>query len=196
MGFPSLGPQGGNGGPRDLLGWDRLVIGNTVMPGKWKITNGKIVLKIDHAKKAGTHGANPKFHGLDPHPFDAEGYFWTDEQMQQLYTVLPPLLPQPGKDPTPLYIAHPDILHLGLAVNMVIIGASALERDGNARKIKLYMLHWLSGTVAKNQNATAVPVRSIRNVRDKAKRDVEKPNPKPTEQPNAAAPPANLGSGR
>jgi hypothetical protein len=196
MSFPSLGPDGTNGGPRDLTGWDRLAIGWTLMPGRWRITGGAIKLKHDLASKPGTDGANPKFHGLDPQLFEAEGYLWTDEQMEQLRTVLPGLLPQPGKAIDPVSVAHPDILHLGVAVSMVIVGATSLTREGTARKMKLHMLHWMSGTVPKNQGASRVPTRSLRNARAEAARQQQNPNPLPTQQPGAAGPPTSLAPNR
>jgi hypothetical protein len=195
--FPSLGPAGGSGGPTFLTGWDRLDVGNITLPGKWKITAGGIKLKADPKSKAGVHGANPAFHGLDPLPFDAEGFFWTDDQLAQLLVVLPQMLPQPGQQPKVYYVSHADILHLGVAVNMAFVGAGPLEREGRGgRKLKIHMLHWLPATSPKNQKATATPKSAVKNLRAEAAAKRNPPNPEPTTQPGIAGPPPGLRSGQ
>jgi len=194
--FPALGPTGTNGGPTYLTGWDRLDVGNFTMPGRWQMTGGSIKLKIDHKAKAGVHGANPTAHGLDPQPFEAEGYFWTDDQLVQLLQILPQILPLPGQTPKPFYIAHADILHLGVAVNMLITGAGALQREGTARRLKIYMLHWMPATSPKNQKAQSTPVRQVKNLRAEAAAQRTPPNPLPTSQPGLVGPPVSFQPGQ
>lgn len=205
--LPRLGPS--NGGPLYLDGWDLGVIGNHKIPGKSKVTGGKLRLKHDPKKKSGADGANPTFHGIDPQEFTLEVEVWTDAQLQNLVNVvcadiLPkpwskPSSPPPGQTtsayPPPLPFSHPQLSAISTvaSMNVVVLGGQPLKwvRD-NVLQMTLELLHWLPAPATKSSQAST-PLHKVPNKRAEA--DAAAQNPAPHTQAGFGAPPGGIGSG-
>jgi hypothetical protein len=195
--FPALTPKfyrGGQAyspGPLTLSGWDRATLGGFVMPGKSKVTGGSMKVKEDRKSTAGSDGARPTLHGIDPQRFELEVYVWTDEQAEELLRICREILPLSGVNRAPLALVHPDILHMGDAVMMNVLGCGVMEREGTARRIKFHLLHWLAPKRG-SKPATNTPIKGVRNARREAAEKQNPPNPTPTQQAGVAGPPAGL----
>lgn len=195
MKFPPLAPPGGSGGPLYLTGWDLAVLGGFKLPGKSKISGGKVKLKKDPKSKAGADGAKRTYHGIEPQEFQIEIECWTDDQIALAGDICRQLVPQPGSTPTPMSLVHPSVQDLAAIVNVVVLGASQWEQVGETcrRKRTIYLDHWLPPT-AKGAKATTTPGHAIRNKqRDDAAKRVPQ-NPPPSTLPGAHAPPPSLAA--
>lgn len=195
MSFPSLSPKGVNKGPLYRSGWDTCVLGSYQIPGRVRVMKGGIKLKTDHKKQSGASGARPTFHGLDPQPIGLEIVVWTDEQLNQLDTVLRTLLPGGNGDSVPLSIDHAQLRHLGAIVNVQIVGASELSEGPygpTSRKMTLELLHWMPPQGQRGTHATTTPTRAVRNVQQEDARKRQQQNAKPTQQAGVGAPPVTV----
>lgn len=200
--LPRLGP--GNGGPKFLDGWDLGVIGNHKIPGRSKVTGGKIRLKIDKKTKAGADGANPTFHGIDPGEFTLEIEVWTDEQLKELVqVVLADVLPKPWQKPTspapgqknaswppPIPLSHPMLIGITsvAAMSVVVLGGTPFQWSSqNMLKMTLELQHWMPAPASKPSQAST-PLKRVPNKRAEA--DAANNNPAPHTQPGFGGPPA------
>lgn len=199
--LPRLGPA--NGGPLYLDGWDLGVIGGHKIPGKSRVTGGKLRMKHDKKPKAGADGANPTFHGIDPQEFTLEIEVWTDAQLANLVQVvladiLPkpwskPATPPPGQTsspyPAPVPFNHPDLLSLSSVaqMTMVVLGGTPFKRvSTNVLQMTLELLHWLPAPATKTSQAST-PLQKVPNKRAAA--DAAAQNPAPHTQAGFGAPP-------
>lgn len=194
--LPRLGPA--NGGPLFLDGWDLGILGGHKLPGKSRVTGGKIKLKKDPKKKAGADGANPTFHGIDPQEFTLEVEVWTDAQLQNLVqVVLADILPKPwakqnttGPYPAPIGLYHPQLAGIATVMQMtvVILGGTPFKWAGqNTIMMSLDLLHWMPAPATK-PSQVATPLTKVPNKRAAA--DAATQNPAPHTQPGFGAPPA------
>jgi len=199
--LPRLGPA--NSGPLYLDGWDLGIIGNHKIPGKSRVTGGKVKLKKDPKSKAGADGANKTYHGIDPQEFTLEIEVWTDEQLKNLVQVvladiLPkpwakPANPPPGQTaaswPPPLPLLHPDLCGLSSTMPMavVILGGTPFKHNGNMVSMTLELDHFLPAPASKPSQA-GTPLRKVPNKRAEA--DAAANNPPPHQQPGFGGPPA------
>lgn len=199
--LPRLGPA--NSGPLYLDGWDLGVIGNYKIPGKSRITGGKIRRKKDQKNKAGADGANKTYHGIDPGEFTLEIEVWTDEQLKNLVqVVLPGILPKPWEKPPnpppgqqasswppPLPLLHPDLCGLASTVpmSMVVLGGTPFKRNINVVSMTLELDHFMPAPATKTSQV-GTPQRKVPNKRAEA--DAAAQNPAPHTQPGFGGPPA------
>jgi hypothetical protein len=191
--FPPLGPakMAGEIAP---TGWDRAVIAGQVLPAHCSVMHGEIRLKEDPKSKAGADGCRPTFHGMDPRPLQLEAITYSDEDREQLASILAPLKPLQDRAPQPVSFDHPSVRHLGITT-VTIVGISALIVVGpGVAKLSIEFKHWLPPKSPTN-SATTTPKRAVRNVRREAARQADPPNPLPTAQPGPWRPPAFTGAG-
>lgn len=172
-----------------LAGWDLAVLGGERMPGKSRVLKGGVKLKVDHKNKAGTDGAQPTFHGIQPQEMELEVTVWNDAQLAALATVCRKFAPKAGANSAPVALDSPWVRHLGDVVNVKVLGVGEL-RPGERiaeRKVSFYLLHWLLPTGA-GKKATSTPVKAARNIASDHATNRNPPNPPPTKQPGICGP--------
>lgn len=100
--------------------WDKLILGNNVMPGVWAVVSGVAELEIDSKKTKGKDRARVKPLGLLPPKIQAKGQLVTRADWEALQKIMPDLQPRkPGGPKFALKIYHPAAAIIG--VNMVIV---------------------------------------------------------------------------
>jgi hypothetical protein len=164
-----------------------------VLPGKWRVTSGRVLLKHDKKTKAGVDGANPVFHGLDPQAFELEGEQFNEDERNAVANLLQQIGPQPGQaqNQPPLQLQHPAVTSIGFAIFVKVIGVGVFEHTGPCTtRVKLSLLHWLPA----GKNAPNATVQDTSGQRTKKKLPAglgaqSQANPPPSQQANAAAPP-------
>jgi len=197
--FPPLGPAGGSSGPVVPRGWDRCVLGGDVMPGFSRITRGGIALKVDKKKKAGAHGANPTFHGIDPQPIQLEVETFSDVDREALAKISLGIrakmektakqsAAEQQKDPLPMSIDHPSLRAIGVT-SVVVMGMSAMIVLGPMKAKQTFeLLDWLPTTKElATVTPTTAPTRKPKIVRAGSSENVP-----PTKQPGFGGPPPGL----
>lgn len=185
--FPPLGPAKMAGGITPT-GWDRCVIAGQVLPALCSVMHGGIRLKIDRKPKSGADGARQTFHGLDPQPLQLELVTYSDDDREQVASILAPLKPLQDRQPKPVSFDHPSVRDLGIT-NVVIVGISAwiVVAPGVAKRV-IDFDHWQPPKSPK-KSATSTPTRAVRNSRREAAQQAAPSNPKPTAQGGVGQPP-------
>jgi hypothetical protein len=184
--FPPLGPGGGSSGRANPKGWDRCVLANQVIPGFVRVTRANTRLKIDHKPKPGADGGNPTFHGLDPQPIELEIMTFSDDDREQLASIVQPLLPKQGTKPTPVSIDHPSLRILGISAVQVVGGSGLIHVAPMKAKMNLELLHWLP---TKKQSATSTPKGAPKR---KVQNDRKQANTPPEQQTGFCSPPMSV----
>jgi hypothetical protein len=187
--FPPLAPSGCAAGPLYGTGWDRGALGGILVPGRCRVVMGCIKVKRDKKSKKGADGSNPTQSGIDPQPIELEVTMWTDAHLAEFKKLCDQLLPQAGVKRKPVSLDHPDLYHLGSIVNVEVLGASALMRQGRTRICKLQLHHWMPSTSKGGKDATSTPTRAVRNARREQAEKRNPPNPPPTLQSGFGSPP-------
>jgi len=189
--FPPLGPARGSSGSFSAKGWDKCVLAGQAIKSKARmIGGGEVQLKIDRKPKKGANGANPTSGGMDPQPLEIEFLTYSDEEREELHSIIAPYRPQPNKVPKPVSIDFPPLRFVGISA-VIIVGVGPMvpiEGRPMQARAKIKFLHWLP-TSGKDATTTpsGAPVRKPTNVR------ARKPPPTPpTEQAGFCGPPANL----
>lgn len=185
-----LAPPGASKGVLHYGEWYTIKLAGSTLPGKWTLTAGGVMLKVDHKKKGGVDGANSVFHGLTgTEKFEAEGEQHNDDERQAVADLLSQIVPQPGtsQNQFPLQLQCPHVAVFGFAIFVKILGSSPFLHIGPCRtKVKLFMEHWLPAK-ASAPSATNQPKRAIRN-----NRTGTTSHPAPASQPGAFNPPSKL----
>lgn len=188
--LPPLGPLTLDRSGREVGGlpakeWDLAIIGGQTLPGHSKIVSGSIALKIDRKKKAGSSGANPTFHGLDPQPLELEVTTYNDADRDSLAAVVGSFIPTAAKEMKSYSFDHPAVWHLGLS-NVIVqkVGAFIIVSPG-VTKMHIGLLHWI---LPSGPSVTKTPKTAIGKVPDNR----TGANKKPTEQPGFGGPPPGL----
>lgn len=188
--FPRLSPVSGAKSPLYGTGWDLAVIGGEKVPGHSYITSGGVHLKEDQKKKAGVHGGNPTYHGIDPQKFELVVNVWTDEQIAKLAELCAKWVPSTANEPKGVLVDHPAIRMLRIVASFFITGATILgpSKDFHGRSMTFHLRHRLPEKKPATVSPTKKPpVRSSVNYRAQ---DAAKRNPKPSTQAATVAPPA------
>lgn len=95
--------------------WDRLQLGDTVMPGVWEITGGECARQVDHKKTKDKDGARIHDLGLIPPRMSARGRMVSTKDWAKLQEILPDIHPRKkGGIKFPLMIFHPAVALLGV----------------------------------------------------------------------------------
>lgn len=191
--FPPLGPAKMAGGITPT-GWDRCVIAGQVLPAMCSVVHGMIRLKEDPKDKAGADGCRPTYHGLAPQPLQLEVIAHSDDDREQVASILAPLKPLQDRQPKPVSFDHPSVRDLGIT-NVVIVGIGAWIVIGpGVTKRVIDFKHW-QPPKSPTKSATGTPTRAVRNARGEAAQKAAPSNPKPTAQADLGQPPAFTGNG-
>jgi hypothetical protein len=96
--------------------WDRLTLGDHVMPGVWEITGGECARQVDHKKTKDKDGARIRDLGLIPPRMAARGRLTSREDWDELQKIMPDIHPKKkGGIKFPLAIFHPAVALLGVS---------------------------------------------------------------------------------
>jgi hypothetical protein len=190
-----LAPPGASRGVLHYGEWYTIKLAGSTLPGKWTLTAGGVLLKVDHKKKGGVDGANSVFHGLTgTEKFEAEGEQINDDERQAVADLLSQIVPQPGtsQNQFPLQLQCPHVAVFGFAIFVKILGSSPFLHIGPCRtKVKLFMEHWLPAK-ASAPSATNQPTRGKRKFQNTITGQPTKGATPPASQPGAFGPPAKL----
>lgn len=201
MSLPALFPPGGSKQDKEPKGWQRVVLGGIVLPGKAEISGLGIALKDDPKDVNGKNGGAPTFSGLRAQTGSIKVTVVTQEQLDALEQACALLLPIPGSSyaAQPVAIDSPQLAALQCVTHVVVTGGTPIVRDSSgAASMTFQVRHWLPAQAekSKGREVTRTPTRARRQVNNlitgtgtaSSTADREgKPTP-PTAQPNFCSP--------
>jgi hypothetical protein len=122
--------------------WDKLILGDNVMPGVWTVTNGVAELQIDSKKSKGNDKARIKPLGLLPPKIQAKGQIVSREDWEALQKIMPDLQPRkPGGPKFALKIYHPAAAIIGLT-SVIVERFRAPEINNGVCEITIELVDW------------------------------------------------------
>jgi hypothetical protein len=144
--------------------WDRLTLGDNVMPGVWTIVSGAAELEIDSKKTKGKDRARVKPLGLLPPKMQAKGQLVTRADWDALQKIMPDLQPRkPGGPKFALKIYHPAAAIIG--VTMVIVERlRSPEINNGICEISIDLIDWTEEPKKVNVQKKKVPTTSDNSV--------------------------------
>ena len=130
--------------------WDRIYLQGTIIPCHHaRIVEAGLRLAVDKKKTLGGNGANPTYHGIDPHPIGIEVFFTTLEQLQKFQQMCDRLGPSINNDPaqaSPVQIYSQQLQHLTAIKHIKIRHITAIEGD-SIKRCRIMGDHWLKPPV-------------------------------------------------
>lgn len=122
--------------------WDKLILGNNVLPGVWAVVNGAAELEIDTKKTKGKDRARVKPLGLLPPKIQARGQLISREDWDALQKIMPDLRPRkPGGPQFALKIYHPAAAFMGLTT-VIVERVRSPEITNGVCEITLDLIDW------------------------------------------------------
>lgn len=131
------------------LAWDRLVLGDIMVPGVWEIDSGGIECVLDKKKTKGKNGASIKDQGTEPTKLSCRGQFYSRQEWATMQEVVEYLRPRSATGKAgPLTISHPVASFLGVKVVVVKrIGVPKLNNNGIA-EMQIELLEYVKPKAA------------------------------------------------
>lgn len=122
--------------------WDKLILGNNVMPGVWSITGGECMRQVDHKKTKEKDKARIKDLGLLPPRLQAKGLLHSRADWEALQKIMPDIHPKKAGGPKfPLKIYHPAAAIIG--VSMVYVERiRPPEIENGLLSFQIDMIEW------------------------------------------------------
>lgn len=87
--------------------WDRVRLGNRLLPGLAKVSSSGLTRKLDIAMAPGYDGGTLTDHGREPITFLVELTLWTDEQWRRWEEIFASLRPSLGRAGKSYVVRHP-----------------------------------------------------------------------------------------
>jgi hypothetical protein len=149
--------------------WDKLILGDNVMPGVWAIVSGDCSRQVDHKKTKNKDKAVIKDLGLLPPRLQAKGKLCTREDWEALQQIMPDINPRKAGGPKfPLKIYHPAAAILGVST-IYVERIKPPEIDNGVLTFEIDMIEWTeqpkkvqSGHPKNSQDDPAVMVEQLR----------------------------------
>lgn len=133
--------------------WDRLTLGDNVMPGVWTVVNGVAELEVDTKKTKGKDRARVKPLGLLPPKIQAKGRLVTREDWESLQRIMPDLQPRkPGGPKFALKIYHPAAALIGLTM-VIVERFRTPEINGGICEVTIDLIDWTEEPKKTNMQA-------------------------------------------
>jgi hypothetical protein len=137
--------------------WDKLVLGDNVMPGVWAIVSGAVELEIDTKKTKGNDKARVKPLGLLPPKIQAKGQIVSREDWEALQKIWPDIQPKkPGGPKFALKIYHPAAAFMGLTT-VIVERVRSPEINNGICEITLDLIDWTETPKKTNFQKPKVP---------------------------------------
>ena len=144
--------------------WDYVTLGGFVLPGILEEPpKVEVSRKVDKKNGAGLDGATLTWQGYDPAEFSVRLLLWTPDHWDAWQTLLPFILPRPGKPPAdPFTIDHPALAAMGVD-KVMVTKVTAPEKAGKpgVMRVTLTCQHWVkskkTGTTTPKKVAGGVP---------------------------------------
>lgn len=122
--------------------WDKLILGDNVMPGVWSVVNGQAELEIDTKKTKDKDRARVRPLGLLPPKIQAKGQLVSREDWEALQRIMPDIQPKkPGGPKFALKIYHPAAALIGLT-NVIVERVRSPEINNGVLEITLDLIDW------------------------------------------------------
>jgi len=122
--------------------WDKLILGDNVMPGVWSVINGAAELEIDTKKTKGHDKARVKPLGLLPPKIQAKGQLISREDWESLQKIMPDIQPKkPGGPKFAMKIYHPAAAFMGLT-SVIVERVRSPEISNGICEITLDLIDW------------------------------------------------------
>jgi hypothetical protein len=184
--LPRLGPPGSASEPLFPAGWDLVILGGRLLPGKATVSKCNVKRKVDKKGGIGSKGANPTVHGRELQDLEVKVTVKTDEQVDELLDVLKLILADPDDNPRPLAIDHPTPRSIGIE-SVILLGSTGLMMSSTrgVRELTMSLREHRQPKPAKSQTVKGAPG----DVRNKRTEDARRRNPPPSANPTTIAPP-------
>lgn len=136
--------------------WDRLRLGDNVLPGVWEIESGERACKLDHKKTKGKNSAKIKDQGDEPAKLTAKGRMIDKLDWFEMQRVLEYIQPRSKAHPrAPLSIAHPAAAFIGITT--VYVQRIQVPRLNNGvLEVTIDLVEWRQPIEAKTTNVRKV----------------------------------------
>jgi len=122
--------------------WDKLVLGDNVMPGIWEINGGVCERQVDHKKTKDKDKAVIKDLGLLPPRLQAKGRLYSREDWEALQKIMPDIHPRKAGGPKfPLKIYHPAAAIMGVST-IYVERIRPPEIDNGVLSFSIDMIEW------------------------------------------------------
>ena len=179
---PDWDPGNANDSFGQLTEWDRLVIGDNVMPGVASVDGDKDA-KIDLKVTQGTDGANATHLGMANAPISVRLKMWTVQQLEDYRRILPHLVARTGKArPDPVSVYHPALAMMGICSLFVkSVGLPRVTSPGGPVEVMIRFLEYLPPNKKGGGAVTFKGDQSLANVKRANARRPTQPSPKETE---------------